>query len=157
MRTKSILVAILLWAAAPAAFAQDCGGTGLEADCDNDTFTVGEGDCDDNKAKVYPGRSEVCGDELDNNATLARIASLRVQRANLLGFPTHAHYVLDDNMAKEPEKVYALLGQLWTPALARAKKEARELQAMIDSETADQPGGGFQLEPWDWWHFAEKV
>lgn len=97
------------------------------------------------------------GDELDNNATLARIASLRVQRANLLGFPTHAHYVLDDNMAKEPEKVYALLGQIWTPALARAKEEARELQAMIDSETADQPGGGFQLEPWDWWHFAEKV
>jgi len=97
------------------------------------------------------------GDELDNNATLARIASLRVRRANLLGFPTHAHYVLDDNMAKEPEKVYELLGQIWTPALARAKEEARELQAMIDSETVDQPGGGFQLEPWDWWYFAEKV
>ena len=96
-------------------------------------------------------------DELDNNAILARIASLRLQRANLLGFPTHAHYILDDNMAKEPDAVYDLLGKIWTPALARAKEEAVELQAMIDAETADQPGGSFQLEPWDWWYYAEKV
>lgn len=97
------------------------------------------------------------GDDLDNNAVLAKIASLRVKRANLLGFPTHAHYVLDDNMAKEPERVYDLLGEIWTPALARAKEEARELQAMIDAETANQPGGSFRLEPWDWWYYAEKV
>ncbi|NCG20218.1 MAG: hypothetical protein GWP91_14510 [Rhodobacterales bacterium] len=67
MCTKTILVGILLWAAAPAAYAQDCGGTGLEADCDNDTFTIGEGDCDDTKVRVNPGRPEVCGDQLDNN------------------------------------------------------------------------------------------
>jgi peptidyl-dipeptidase Dcp len=96
-------------------------------------------------------------DELDNNATVARIASLRVQRANLLGFPTHAHYVLDDNMAKDPSKVYGLLSEIWKPALARAKEEAVELQAMIDSETAGLPGDSIQLEPWDWWYYAEKV
>ena len=92
------------------------------------------------------------GDELDNKAILVRIADLRAKRAQLLGFPTHAAYVLDDNMAKTPEAVYALLDQLWTPAVARAEEEVAEMQAMIDAE-----GGGFQLEPWDWWYYAEKV
>jgi peptidyl-dipeptidase Dcp len=55
-------------------------------------------------------------------------------------------------MAGNPDAVYDLLEQLWTPALGRAKAEARELQKMIDDE-----GGGFRLEPWDWWYYAEKV
>ncbi|MBN1780782.1 M3 family metallopeptidase [bacterium] len=91
-------------------------------------------------------------DELDNKKNLSRMAVLRVQRSNLLGYKTHAHFVLEENMAKVPENVYQLLNQLWTPALARAKDEAAAMQAMIDEE-----GGGFRLQPWDWWYYAEKV
>jgi len=92
------------------------------------------------------------GDERDNKGILARMVELRLERANLLGFPSHAHYVLDDNMAKTPENVYALLEQVWTPALARARGEAAEMQKIIDAE-----GGGFDLAAWDWWYYAEKV
>jgi peptidyl-dipeptidase Dcp len=95
------------------------------------------------------------GDELDNNAIVARMASLRTQRANLLGFPSHAHYVLDDNMAKTPDNVYELLNKLWTPALARAKTEAAEFQKMINKENSKK--NRFKVEPWDWWYYAEKV
>ncbi|MCH8979294.1 MAG: hypothetical protein IH945_08640 [Armatimonadetes bacterium] len=69
---------------------------------------------------------------------MAKMASLRVRRANLLGYPSHAHFVLEENMAKTPAAAYELLDKLWTPALARAEAEAAEFQAIIDSE-----GGGF--------------
>jgi peptidyl-dipeptidase Dcp len=91
-------------------------------------------------------------DELDNKANLVKMAALRVERANLLGYKTHAHYTLEDNMAKVPENVYGLLDQLWKPALKMAKKEAEDLQAMIGRE-----GGNFKLEPWDWWYYTEKL
>lgn len=91
-------------------------------------------------------------DEYDNKAIAAKIAALRAERVQLLGFPTHAHFILDKNMAKVPENVYELLDKLWTPALKRAKAEARELQKMINRE-----GNDFALEPWDWWYYAEKL
>jgi peptidyl-dipeptidase Dcp len=91
-------------------------------------------------------------DDLDNKAILAEMVSLRIERAKLLGYETHAHYVLAENMAKKPERVYDLLEQLWSPALQRAKSEVAEMQAMIDAE-----GGDFKLQSWDWWYFAEKV
>ncbi len=91
-------------------------------------------------------------DELDNKANLAKMAALRVERANLLGYKTHAHYILENNMAKVPENVYTLLDQIWKPALKMAKNEAKELQALIDEE-----GGHFKLEPWDWWYYTEKL
>jgi len=91
-------------------------------------------------------------DELDNKAILAKIAALRVKRANLLGYKTHADYVLEDNMAKKPENVYKFLDQLWKPALKMAKREAMELQEMIRKE-----GHDFKLQPWDWWYYAEKL
>ncbi|MGI6416633.1 MAG: M3 family metallopeptidase [Thermoguttaceae bacterium] len=92
------------------------------------------------------------GDELDNKKILAEMAALRVERARLLGYETHAAFVLEDAMAKEPGKVYELLRKLWRPALERAKAEAAEMQKMIDEE-----GGRFQLQSWDWWYYAEKV
>jgi peptidyl-dipeptidase Dcp len=92
------------------------------------------------------------GNAYDNKAVLTRIAALRVQRAALLGYKTHADYVLEENMAKTPAGVYKLLDQLWGPALATAKTEAKNLQALIDKE-----GGNFKLEPWDWWYYAEKL
>jgi peptidyl-dipeptidase Dcp len=68
--------------------------------------------------------------EFDNKEITAKISSLRVERANLLNFETHAHYVLDNTMAKTPEAVYGLLDQLWQPALSRASKELEELQSL---------------------------
>ncbi len=91
-------------------------------------------------------------DELDNKKILAEMAALRVERANLLGYPTHAHYVLDDNMAEVPENVYKLLNEVWQPAIARAKQEVVDMQQMIDDEQGD-----FKLASWDWWYYAEKV
>jgi peptidyl-dipeptidase Dcp len=92
------------------------------------------------------------GDATDNKATLSRIAALRAERAQLLGYKTHADFVLDENMAKAPLRVYEFLDRLWTPAKAVAAKEATDLQAAVAGEGRD-----FALQPWDWSHYAEKV
>ena len=101
------------------------------------------------KAYINRGNNN---DEYDNKEILSKIASLRVKRANLLGYKTHAHYVLEENMAKAPENVYDLLNKLWRPALKRAKEEAKALQDLIYRE-----GHDFDLQPWDWWYYAEKL
>ena len=101
------------------------------------------------KAYIHRGAN---GNELDNTALASREAALRVERAGLLGYKTHADYVLEKNMAKTPQAVYEFLGKLWKPALVRAKAEAADMQEMIDKEGKD-----FKLEPWDWWYYAEKV
>jgi len=66
MRTITLLTALCLLAAAPAQ-AQSCGGTGLDADCDADSFTLATGDCDDSNPDIHPGVRELCGDQADNN------------------------------------------------------------------------------------------
>ncbi|MGM0466953.1 MAG: M3 family metallopeptidase [Acidobacteriota bacterium] len=91
-------------------------------------------------------------DELDNKEIASRIAYLRVKRAHILGYETHARYVLEENMAKKPENVYDLMYQIWEPALEKAKQESKELQELIDEEGKD-----FKLQPWDWWYYAEKL
>ncbi len=91
-------------------------------------------------------------DASDNKATLARTAALRAERAQLLGFATHADFVLDENMAKTPAGVYGLLNRVWPAALAVARKEAAELQAAIKADGKD-----FPLAAWDWRYYAEKV
>jgi len=101
--------------------------------------------------KAYIGRG-ANGNELDNTALASKEAALRVERAGLLGYKTHADYVLEKNMAKTPQAVYDFLGKLWKPALVRAKAEAADMQEMIRKEGRD-----FKLEPWDWWYYAEKV
>ena len=88
----------------------------------------------------------------DNKAISSKMAALRVERANLLGYPTHADYVLEVNMAGKPETVYSFLDEVLEPARTMAKKEAIELQKMIDAE-----GGKFKLQPWDWWYYAEQL
>jgi len=92
------------------------------------------------------------GNEYDNNDLIKEILELRLERANLLGYDTHASYVLEERMAKEPANVYELLMKVWEPALAMAKAEADMMQKMIDSENGD-----FQLASWDWWYYAEKI
>lgn len=91
-------------------------------------------------------------DDLDNKKILARMVSFRAERAKLLGYKSHAHYVLEENMAKTPENVFKLLDQLWRPALKVAKKERQMMQEMIHAE-----GNKFKLESWDWWYYAEKI
>jgi peptidyl-dipeptidase Dcp len=91
-------------------------------------------------------------DTLDNKEILAKIAPLRQRRAVLLGYSSHAAFVLEENMAKEPKNVYDLLKKVWTPALQKAKAEVYDFQRLIDREK-----GGFKLAPWDWWYYAEKV
>lgn len=101
------------------------------------------------KAYINRGNNN---NEYDNKEIAAKIVALRTERAQLLGFPTHAHYVLDVNMAQNPENVYELLDKLWKPALRRAKSELREMQAIADRE-----GQKFRLQSWDWWYYAEKL
>lgn len=88
----------------------------------------------------------------DNKKIINNIVNLRIEKAQMLGYDTHADFILDENMAKTPANVYKLLNEVWEYALPQAKKEARELQALIDAE-----GGNFQLASWDWWYYAEKL
>lgn len=90
--------------------------------------------------------------EFDNKEILSRIAVLSTQKANLLGFKTYAAYVLDNNMAKTPEKVFEFTNKVWDAALPIAQNEAKELQKLIDRE-----GGNFKLEFYDWWYYSEKL
>ncbi|MBI2279558.1 MAG: M3 family metallopeptidase [Bacteroidetes bacterium] len=92
------------------------------------------------------------GDEFDNNNNAAKLASLRVKKANLLGYKSWADYTLEDNMAKTPEAANELLVNLWNRALPMAKQEVAEMQKIIDAE-----GGNFKLASWDWSYYAEKV
>ena len=92
------------------------------------------------------------GDEYDNKANVARQAALRAERAQLLGYKSHADFVLEENMAKTPDRVYALLNQLWTPARAMAIREAADQQALIKAS-----GGTFTLEAADWRYYQEKI
>jgi peptidyl-dipeptidase Dcp len=92
------------------------------------------------------------GDSLDNRAVASRMAALRAERAEMLGYKTHADYVLDESMAKTPAHVFELLGQLWTPAVRVADREGADLQAAIAADGKD-----FTLEPWDWSYYTEKV
>jgi peptidyl-dipeptidase Dcp len=90
--------------------------------------------------------------EFDNKKIINKIVNLRLEKANLLGYKSHADYVLDETMAKTPENVFGLLNNIWEYALPQAKREATELQKMIDSE-----GGNFKLASWDWWYYTEKL
>lgn len=88
----------------------------------------------------------------DNKAVINKIVNLRLEKANMLGYKTHAHFVLEETMAKTPDAVFKLLNQIWEYALPQAKKEKEDLQALIKRE-----GGDFKLESWDWWYYAEKM
>ena len=90
--------------------------------------------------------------DTDNKKIAAQIAKLRAERAQIMGYKTHAHFILDDNMLKTPEEVYDLLNKLWKPAVKRAKVEVADMQAVADAE-----GQNFKIAAWDWWHYSEKV
>ena len=106
----------------------------------------------DNRAKreeIWHAYSSRCnGGDFDNTENIKKILSLRIERAQLLGFDTHADFVLDNRMAKTSAAVYDLLWKIWKPALKKAKEEAAMYQKKAGNE---------KLQPWDWRYYTEKV
>jgi peptidyl-dipeptidase Dcp len=92
------------------------------------------------------------GNSSDNNSTIAELTALRDEKARLLGYPSFAHYKLDDTMAKTPDAVTGLLDAVWAPARRRVGEERDALQEVVTAE-----GGNFRLAPWDWRYYAEKL
>jgi peptidyl-dipeptidase Dcp len=92
------------------------------------------------------------GNEFDNNSIAIRLASMRAEKAKLLGYKTHAHYGLEESMAKTPEKVMEFLNQLWEPALEKAKVEEAEIKQMMAAE-----GIKDDVQPYDWRYYSEKI
>ena len=92
------------------------------------------------------------GGEHDNNTTITEILQLRAERANLLGYKTHAHWRLENAMAKNPERAVELMEAVWKPAVARVHEEVADMQALADKE-----GAKIKIEPWDYRYYMEKV
>ncbi|MBL8530558.1 MAG: M3 family metallopeptidase [Hyphomonadaceae bacterium] len=92
------------------------------------------------------------GDGNDTNAIIAQIMQLRAERAQLLGFPTHAHYRMDDTMARDPARAQELMMRVWRPAVARVREEVADMQAI-----ANRRGDRITIEPWDYLYYAELV
>ena len=92
------------------------------------------------------------GDANDTRDTIARIAQLRAQKAKLLGYSSFAAWKLEDQMAKTPEAALEFMDAIVPAATAKAAREAKDIQDLIDSQK-----GGFQLQPWDWDYYAERV
>jgi peptidyl-dipeptidase Dcp len=92
------------------------------------------------------------GDAHDNNKIITEILKLRVERAKLLGYKTHAHWRVENSMAKTPEAAMELMEAVWKPAIAQVAIDVAEMQKIVDAEN-----GGFKLAPWDYRFYAEKV
>ncbi len=92
------------------------------------------------------------GGPTDNKAIIRDILKLRAERARLRGYATHAHWRLENAMAKTPEAAMALMMRVWPAARARVAQEVAEMQAIADAE-----GGGVVIAPWDYRYYAEKV
>lgn len=111
----------------------------------------------DNRAlreKIYNGyiNRGNNGNKSDNKEVVKKLVTLRQEKAKLMGYKDYASFMLEDRMAKTPEKVYALLDEVWTPALAKAKDELADIKAEIKKE-----GGNFEPEGWDWRYYFEKA
>ena len=108
----------------------------------------------DLREQIYKAYLNRCnnGDANDNKQLVNDFVRLRTEKARMLGYDSYADYVVSDQMAGTTEAVYALLDEIWTPALDRAKAELAEMDELLQR---DQPGATF--ESWDWWYYAEKV
>lgn len=102
------------------------------------------------RKKMFDGyRLRASEGEFDNGPIAIKIAQLRAKRAELMGYPNHAAYVLEHNMAKTPQGAEEFLLRVWRPGIARAKEERAAMQDLIGDE--------FTLEGQDWWYYSEKV
>ncbi|TNE41495.1 MAG: M3 family peptidase, partial [Alphaproteobacteria bacterium] len=105
------------------------------------------------REKIYKAYLNLAADEaFDNRPLAAKISALRAKRARLLGYTSHAAYMLDDRMAKTPERALELLQSLWNPTQKKVEEEADDLQKKIQED-----GQNFELAPWDWKYYAEKI
>ena len=106
------------------------------------------------REKLYTGyvKRGSNGNQFDNRQIVNDIIRLRTEKARLMDYPSYAAFVLDDRMAKTPERVYDLLDKLWKPALDTAKRELETLRAIKAKETQDSA-----FAAWDWRYYAEKV
>jgi peptidyl-dipeptidase Dcp len=93
-------------------------------------------------------------DKNDNNARITEILKLRAERAKLLGYPTHAHWRLEDAMAKTPARAMELMEAVWKPAVKRVGEEVKDMQTIADRELG---AGKVKIAPWDYRFYAEKV
>ncbi len=91
-------------------------------------------------------------DDHDNKANISEVLKLRAERANILGFPTFAHWSLDDSMAKTPDAAMKLMLRVWKASVERVHEEVADMQVMADKEATK-----IKIEPWDYRHYAEKV
>ena len=101
--------------------------------------------------KMWVSRGEHAGAH-DNRPVISQILALRGERAKLLGFQSHAHWIIDANMAKTPDAAMNLMMKVWKAAAARVREEVAEMQKIADAEKA-----GFKIAAWDYRYFAEKV
>ena len=92
------------------------------------------------------------GNDADNKDVVLKLVTLRLEKAKLMGYDDYASFVLEDRMAKTSDKVYALLDEIWKPALGKAKEELADINAEIKKE-----GGNFEAEGWDWGYYFEKA
>jgi peptidyl-dipeptidase Dcp len=106
------------------------------------------------KASIVRGAR---GNEFDNTEIFSRTMKLRAERAKLMGYANHAAFVLEDETARTPKAVNDMMSKLAPPAVANAKREAVDMQAVIDAEQKAKGEPTFKLEPWDWAYYAEKV
>jgi peptidyl-dipeptidase Dcp len=97
------------------------------------------------------------GGSADNNAVIAKMVKLRAERAKLLGYPNHAAYQLEDESAATPTAVRQILTRIAPAALASARRDAAEMQKIIDTECARNHQQSFKLQPWDWAYYAEAL
>ncbi|HEY0484396.1 MAG TPA: M3 family metallopeptidase [Kofleriaceae bacterium] len=103
--------------------------------------------------RMWVSRGEHPG-EHDNRPVITEILALRAEKAKLLGFASHAHWIIDNNMARTPDAALALCMKVWKAAVARAREEVADMQKVADAEN---PGHTFKIEPWDYRFYAEKV
>jgi peptidyl-dipeptidase Dcp len=101
--------------------------------------------------KMFVNRGDN-GDARDNNAIISEVLQLRYERAQLLGYKTHAHWRLENAMAKNPENAMKLMEGVWPAAVARVREEVADMQALADKE-----GAGIKIQPWDYRYYMEKV
>lgn len=101
--------------------------------------------------KAYQNRGNN-GDTHDNRINIIQMANLRMERAQLLGYKSHADYVLEERMAQTPDKVYNLLNEIWKPALAKAKQEEVDIQRLMKLDSVEGA-----VQPYDWRYYTEKI
>ncbi len=107
----------------------------------------------DLRRKMYEGYMKLASEAPhDNRPVIGEIVKVRAAKAKLLGFDNYASYMTDNVMAKTPEAAKNLLLKIWEPATARAREEVAEMQEYVRSE-----GGNFEIEPWDYYYYAEKL